>query len=59
MLTDHSTLAKKIQVVLNDNPLTAINLDIHELQPLTPSHPLFSFEVMPLPYPSLQTLGSQ
>ena len=46
-----STLLKEIQAVLNDRPLTYINSDIHDLQPLTPSQLLFGYNTTPLPYP--------
>ena len=55
MLTELSTLVKEIQAVLNDRPLTAINPDVHELQPLTPNHLFFGFNITPLPHPSLDS----
>ena len=55
ILAELSTLVKDIQAVLNDRPLTVVNPDIHDLQPLTPNHLLFSFNVTPLPHPSLDS----
>ena len=55
LLAELSTLVKEIQAVLNDRPLTVINTDIHELQPLTLNHLLFGFNVKPLPHPSLDS----
>ena len=55
MLVELSTLVKEIQAVLNDRPLTVINPDVHELQPLTPNHLLFGFNITPLPHPSLDS----
>ena len=50
-LPELNTLIKEIQAILNDRPLTSINSDIHDLQPLTPNHLLFGFNA--LPHPSL------
>ena len=55
MLVELSTLVKETQAVLNDRPLTVINPDVHELQPLTPNHLLFGFNITPLPHPSLDS----
>ena len=55
ILTELSTLVKEIQAVLNVRPLTVLNSDIHELQPLTPNHLLLGFNVTPLPHPSLDS----
>ena len=55
MLVELNTLVKEIQAVLNDRPLTVINPDVHELQPLTPNHPLFGFNITPLPHQSLDS----
>ena len=55
MLTELSTLVKEIQAVLNDPPLTVMHPHVHELQPLTPNHLLFGFNVTPLPHPSLDS----
>ena len=55
MLAELSTLIKEIQAVLNDRPLTAINPDVHELQPLTPNHLIFGFNITSLPHPSLDS----
>jgi len=49
------TLIKEIQAILNDRPLTTLNSDINDLQPLTPSHLLFGFHITALPHPSLDT----
>ena len=51
------TLVKEIQAVLNDRPLTAINSDIHDLQPLTPNHLLLGFNITSLPHPPLDLLA--
>ncbi len=50
-LSELSTLLKEIQAVLNDRPLTYVNSDIQDLQPLTPSQLLFGYNVTALPYP--------
>ena len=55
MLVELNTLVKEIQTVLNDRPPTVINPDVHELQPLTPNHLLFGFNITPLPHPSLHS----
>ena len=46
-----STLLKEIQAILNDRPLTYVNSNIQDLQPLTPSQLLFGFNITALPYP--------
>ena len=53
-LAELCTLIKEIQAVLNDRPLTVINPDVHELQPLTHNH-LFGFNITSLPHPSLDS----
>ena len=55
MLVELNTLVKETQAVLNDLPLTVINPDVHELQPLTPNHLLFGFNITPLPHQSLDS----
>ena len=54
-LAELCTLIKEIQAVLNDRPHTVINPDVHELQPLTPNHLLFGFNITSLPHPSLDS----
>ena len=51
------TLIKEIQAVLNDRPLTSLNSEIDNLEPLTPSHLLFGFHVTPLPHPPLDSVA--
>ena len=55
MLAELSTLIKEIQAVLNDRPLTVINRDVYELQPLTPNHLIVGFNITSLPHPSLDS----
>ena len=55
LLAELSTLIKEIQAVLNDRPLTVINPDVNELQPLTPNHLIFGFNITSLPHPSLDS----
>ena len=54
-LSELYTLLKEIQAVLNDRPLTYVNADIQDLDPLTPSQLLFGHNVTPLPYPPYDT----
>ena len=55
-LAEMCTLIKEIQAILNDRPLTSLNSDIHDLQPLTPNHLLFGFNVTSLPHPPLDSV---
>ena len=54
-LQELHTLIKEIQAILNDRPLTTLNSDLNDLQPLTPSHLLFGFHITALPHLSLDT----
>ena len=54
-LQELHTLIKEIQAILNDRPLTTLNADLNDLQPLTPSHLLFGFHITALPHLSLDT----
>ena len=56
-LAELYTLIKEIQAVLNDRPLTSLNSEIDDLEPLTPSHLLFGFNVTPLPHPPLDSVA--
>ena len=47
-------LIKEIQAVFNDRPLTYVNSDANDLQPLTPIHLLFGFSITSLPHPSAE-----
>eukprot|EP00794_Sanderia_malayensis_P019755 gene19755-biopygen16404 len=51
-LSELQTLLKEIQAVLNDRPLTYINDNLQDLQPITPSQLLFGYNVTALPQPS-------
>ena len=54
-LAELYTLIKEIQAVLNDHPLTSLNSELDDLEPLTPSHLLFGFNVTSLPHPPLDS----
>eukprot|EP00794_Sanderia_malayensis_P001767 gene1767-biopygen1613 len=55
-LSELYTLIKEVQAILNDRPLTTISSDINDLQPLTPNHLLFGFNVTSLPHPPLDSV---
>ena len=43
----------EIEAVLNDWPLTHVSSNLHDLEPLTPSHLLYGRKRTSLPYPEL------
>ena len=45
------TIVTEIEAVLNDRPLTHVSSNLHNLEPLTPSHLLYVRKMTSLPYP--------
>ena len=44
------TIVTEIEAVLNDRPLTHVSSNLHDLEPLTPSHLLYGRKMTSLPY---------
>ena len=49
------TIMTEIEAVLNDRPLTHVSSNLHDLEPLTPSHLLYCRKMTSLPYPEHYT----
>ena len=45
------TIVTETEAVLNDRPLTHVSSNLHDLEPLTPSHLLYGRKMTSLPYP--------
>lgn len=50
-LSEMQTLAKEVQAVVNDRPITFVSHDVDDPEPLTPSRLLYGFDVTALPHP--------